>query len=338
MLATHLFQALLAVLLFFIVNWIGRHSISSGYLQLSLFSRTDEAPAFNFVFRVLAPNVFVVLVAAISYSAGVGELVDRSYLIVVYYVGFRLAFNVVIGRAALLNWASQALVAAATVALAMFLDSRLVSNPAALLPDFSTIANELWLLILVFLYQLSNRITLPTEGTERRKARYLDAQFASYTRLYGDEVSKAASGNVVVELLAYSVLVYEGFHRPRIYQFIERHIVLRLKSPTSIGPMQVQSSAPISDSESVSLGTKKLLADWMSCAQNSNGYYNPIGLRCFDTLAKYNVRSDYSSEVMRIYAVLAEKEPFRSRLAPVKAEDHAAMMADWGSREAEAGV
>ncbi len=52
-------HVLLAALLFMIVNWIGRHSIASGYHQLTLFAKVDEAPAFNFVFRVLAPTVFL---------------------------------------------------------------------------------------------------------------------------------------------------------------------------------------------------------------------------------------------------------------------------------------
>jgi hypothetical protein len=37
----------LAIILFFVVNWIGEHSSSFGYLQLSILPRMDQAPAFN---------------------------------------------------------------------------------------------------------------------------------------------------------------------------------------------------------------------------------------------------------------------------------------------------
>ena len=58
---------LLAALLFLLVNWIGKHSIAAGYTQLSLFAKADEAPAFNVVFRALAPTVFLILSASLLY-------------------------------------------------------------------------------------------------------------------------------------------------------------------------------------------------------------------------------------------------------------------------------
>lgn len=57
------FHLLLAGVLFFLMNWVGRHaSISVSYYQITYFSRYDEAPAFNVVFRVLAPVVFMIIV------------------------------------------------------------------------------------------------------------------------------------------------------------------------------------------------------------------------------------------------------------------------------------
>ena len=38
---------LLAILLFFIVNWLGAHSSPMGYMQLSLGMQDDTSPAFN---------------------------------------------------------------------------------------------------------------------------------------------------------------------------------------------------------------------------------------------------------------------------------------------------
>ncbi len=41
----------LAVLLFFIINWIGAHSISVGYMQMDIVIKEESAPAFNFLFQ-----------------------------------------------------------------------------------------------------------------------------------------------------------------------------------------------------------------------------------------------------------------------------------------------
>ena len=56
----------LAVALFFIVNWIGARAISVGYMQMDIVIQEDTAPAFNFLFKVLAPVVFLVLCAEIG--------------------------------------------------------------------------------------------------------------------------------------------------------------------------------------------------------------------------------------------------------------------------------
>ena len=39
----------LAILFFYIINWIGKQSVSLGYIHLSVMVKDDEAPAFNFI-------------------------------------------------------------------------------------------------------------------------------------------------------------------------------------------------------------------------------------------------------------------------------------------------
>ena len=46
----------LAIILFFVVNWIGARAVSVGYMQLDIAIQEDAAPAFNFLFKVLAPS------------------------------------------------------------------------------------------------------------------------------------------------------------------------------------------------------------------------------------------------------------------------------------------
>src|SRR5690242_4422763 len=177
MAGTIVVQLLLAVILFFLVNWIGRHSLSSGYISLSLFAKADEAPAFNLLFRVATPVVYLILTASLLYTLRLDSLVHAFYMVAVYYVAFRWAFNIVTGRGRLLNWTSQIIVGLATCSVSYFLYVTVLSKRHSLLPDFESIGNELWIIVLVFLYQAANRITLPAAGTVRRKELYLEHRF-----------------------------------------------------------------------------------------------------------------------------------------------------------------
>ena len=56
----------LSVLLFFIVNWLGARSSVLGYMQMSIGMKEDTSPMFNYLFKVLAPVVYIVLIAALS--------------------------------------------------------------------------------------------------------------------------------------------------------------------------------------------------------------------------------------------------------------------------------
>ena len=303
LLACHL---LLACLLFMLVNWIGRHSISSGYHQLTLFAKVDEAPAFNFLFRVLAPTVFLVVTAATFYALGMDALVVGYYRVAVYYVVLRWAFNVVVGRARLLNWPAQLAVGSITCAIAYSVDKNLIATRQNLLPDPATLGNELWLLVIVFLYQAANQLRFSQDGTIRRKDAYLRRRFSALRARFDDVVTQEAPGDLVAQRLAYAVMIYETFNRPPVYQAIERYLIFPFRKPTSLGPMQVQSSDYITDEESVRRAVRKLVHGL--APQSDEGDY--AYYRIQRALAAYNVRSDYGSEVYAVYEKLGSFEPF----------------------------
>jgi hypothetical protein len=76
-----LVHALLAIAMFFVLNWIGKLAESAGYLTLDIFLKRDEAPAFNFVFRVFGPVVFVLLAACLLYLAKLDSYVEGIWLV-----------------------------------------------------------------------------------------------------------------------------------------------------------------------------------------------------------------------------------------------------------------
>jgi hypothetical protein len=312
---------LLAAALFFMMNWIGAHAVvTERYYQITYFSRYDDAPAFNIAFRVLAPVVYIVIVGAVLHSGDLSRYVTALYMIVVYQQVLRWGFLVSFERRLLLRWRTQATIALATVALSVAVYRLIISNPTRLLPRFDNLANELWLLIIIFLYKLVDRVHTPAEGNRLQKERYLASRY---------EVLRARFGTVVQQLvpqpkllpLVYAVLIYETFNRPTVARFLERLLPSRGR-PRTYGVMQVRSHRALSDHESIRRGVACLVTDYQNhvTAVSNNRtenvtsweYRNPGGELVHRQAAgfaarRYNIRSDYAEEVMSIHDFLVEK-------------------------------
>lgn len=315
--AVHL---LLAALLFFLMNWIGGHAVvTASYYQITYFSRYDDAPAFNLVFRVLAPVVFIVIASAVLYSVGAHELVTGIYLVVLYQQLLRWGYLAAMGRRLLVRWGTQVGIATATLALALLVYRQLISNPARLLPDFDSLANEVWLVVLIFLYKLLDNVAAPAEGNKAQKERYLRTR---YTTLRGrfEQVIKESVHEHIAEPLVYAVMIYESFNRPTWMRHLEA-ILPRSRRRRSYGVMQVQSARPLSDEESVRRGAAALERAYKREFERLGQAYsssNPEGFAkgywsqhihreaAVIALREYNVRSDYVEEVMSIHDFLID--------------------------------
>ncbi|MEX2111194.1 MAG: hypothetical protein WD802_11350 [Gemmatimonadaceae bacterium] len=313
----HVVHLLHAILLFFAVNWLGGHAISAGYLQLSLFARADEAPAFNIVFRVLSPLVFLILVAVFWHAIGLSELVKGIWLVAAYYVLFRWTFNIVVGRASLLNWPAQVVLAFAIVGAAFVLDAKVLQVRGNILPDPSTLGNELWIVVLLFLYQIANATRLSSTGTERRKRRYIANAYRRYRQLFGDIIEKKAP-DIRTSVFIYAVLIYEAFNRPLVYRIIEQYLLYPLGVSKTTGIMQVRNATPLTDRESVARGADLLIAAYneglsdavkkwriaMILPQAGGIPPHVVFEAMYRAAGTYNIRSDYTTEIMSLYQTI----------------------------------
>jgi hypothetical protein len=72
-------QIAVAACLFFLVNFLGRHSRGQGYEILSRINQPEEAAGFNFVFRVVTPIVFLIVVSTFLYSLGLDHLTTNIH-------------------------------------------------------------------------------------------------------------------------------------------------------------------------------------------------------------------------------------------------------------------
>ena len=99
-----------------------------------------------------------------------------GYHVNIYYVVFRLLFNIITNRGLLINWYRQLLYWGAISVISFFTYDKLIKLKANILPNFTTVANELWIIILIFIFQLTNNIRLSQDGTIKRKQNYLKSR------------------------------------------------------------------------------------------------------------------------------------------------------------------
>jgi hypothetical protein len=325
-----LVHTLLAGVEFLLINWIGRHSISAGYYPISLIHEEERSPVFNLVFRILAPTVFLIVTAALWYSVHLDRVVQQYWRVTLFYFVLRWTFNVVTGRRRLVRWVNQVVVAGLATGLSYLTYQQLLADRSILLPSARGLTDQVWIVVILFLYSTYNQLSVDQTRRAARDRRedYIKSQYATFKRSYGFVV-QAAAGSTIVEAIAYSVMVYESFNRPPLYQWIEKWLLHPLGLAKSLGPMQVQVKRRLPDIELVRVGVRKIREDWDQVWTHNFGGSAQASTRSADspgedsavadltqlsgsyreslvraTVASYNVRSDYPDQVLGIYATL----------------------------------
>lgn len=286
--------------LFLALSWIGRHSVSSGYISLSAFLQNDGAPAFNLLFRILGPIVFIILAASFFYSVGLDRYVANIWLVILYYYAGRLLYILVFGRHQLVNWWREALLWAASIGLGWLLYDQIIQVRENLLPDVKDLKNQFWILLILFLYSAFNNIRLGQEGTKKRKENYLKNSYTRCKALYGKIISSLAT-DTLSESLIYSVLLYEQFNRPAMIQMAERMVFPWCSR--SLGPMQVKTNKRITDAESVRLGAEHIIEAYRGAleegaqkAKINKIDFNPLSNNMHLHFVLYKVASGYNKD------------------------------------------
>lgn len=314
-----IFHIVCSVILFFVINVIGNFAPTNlRYFQISGFLETDEAPAFNYSFRVLTPVVFIILLSALLYALNLNYLVINIYMVAIYYVGFRAIFNIFIGRFLLVNWKKQLLYGISIISLSYFIYIKIIITKANLLPDFANLSNELWIIIIIFLYNLVNNIQVPNKGIQHRKLNYITIMFNRIKTKYHDIIIRYSDNNRFHQI-AYAIILHENFNRPKLFRWIE-YIKSFFSKEGTYGIMQVKSEERLNDKESVERGVAmlhnqflKLQEEFKDKLQTSSGdgYYNSIDY--FEDefqsalIRGFNHCDDYKYEIMELVTYLNEK-------------------------------
>ena len=296
----------LAIALFFLVNWLGVHSSPLGYMQMSIGMKEDTSPMFNYLFKVLAPVVFVVLIAALFQLFGLDEFCKKIYLIVVYYWVFRLAYVIFRGQSSLLDWRVQVLYWISSIGLAVWVYS-LIDKLETILPTPQALIEQLWLLIILFIYSILNKMEFSRSSTERRKKEYINRQYSILHQRFGEQVDVFFKSDFL-RALTFSIMIYENYNRSGAVRALERILFRKSKKKHTFGIMQVMSDRVMTDEESIESGMRKILNDCKRVFLKRDGDDRSADGLVYDVADEYNGGDvHYVGEVYDVFTQLREK-------------------------------
>ncbi|WP_138765804.1 hypothetical protein [Pedobacter xixiisoli] len=271
-------------------------------MEITLFIKDEEAPAINYLIRVLSPIVYIIIVSSILYLLNLDEYVYNIYFVNIYYISFRLFFNIITERGPLLNWSKQIIYWVSIILLSYLIYDKIIRHRENVLPDFTTIANELWIIILVFIFQIVNGVKLSNDGQVRRKENYLTYKYSHFKKKFGTIISENTK-NDALEITAYSILIYEDFNRPLVARWVEYLTFFLTRKKHSLGVMQFPTDKLVNDQQSVDLGTKKLREKFdfilKEIEENPEVDYPEYKIEQ-DIIWHYNGGSRYYTEIMEL--------------------------------------
>lgn len=321
MLEIFLVQFGLGIILFFLINWVGRHSFSMGYMEITLFIKDEEAPAINYLIRVLSPIVYIIIVSSALYLLNLDKFVFRFYLVNFYYILFRLFFNIITDRGPLLNWRKQIIYWISIMVLSYLVYDKIIQHRKNVLPDFTTMANELWIIILIFIFQVVNGVKISNDGQKKRKEKYLVSKYNHFNSNYGHIISTNTKNNAL-EVIAFAILIYEDFNRPLVARWMEYVTFFLTQKKHSLGVMQFPTEKFINDKQSVDLGTKKLRDKYdlilKEMEEGKHVDYTEYSIER-DIIAHYNGGTKYYSEISDLSESLRAEfyEGSKHHLSPI---------------------
>lgn len=290
----------LSIFMFYTINWIGKHSVSLGYITLTAFVRSDDAPAFNLFFRVLSPLVLIVLFASIFYFIGYEKYVENIWAVTLYYCVARVLFILIFERIQLINWIREIFIWLTSIGISWIIYEYFIRFRTSLLPQPEELKNEFWILVILFIYSVFNKIEFNGGATIKRKQKYCVNAYKNNKEEF-DSVIKEHSVDTLSESLIYAILLFENFNRPRAIRVLEKIAFPHIAN--SIGPMQVKTEVRLSDLDSVRQGSSRVVKSYLEAVQNGKEIaarkeieFNPFTEYNHMKYIQYKVAADYNRD------------------------------------------
>lgn len=321
-----LYNVIFAFLLFLLNGLLGKlqYGVSGPLFRYGKFTfgpMDEQSFSGNFFQKIVNPTVYLAIIAAVTQCFLPSEFLEALWLLIPIFWLFRAGFMLLKNVFPFLNLKYEA--AACLLSLALGEGSLfgiilpLARQNEPIMIPVTALRDALWFAILAYLLKTAWEIMRNLfEGESlypgQSRDRIVMKRYHKFSKKFGkhilDTVLEHSSGQVPPYLqeqavrLVYAVMIYEDYNRPVLIRFGERFLKATLfrRRTMSLGIMQVQTSQPISDRESISRAVPILLAPFLE------GQNDPID----DAISAYNPDDEYFSEVSAIYNILAEYIPF----------------------------
>lgn len=301
-------QGVVAVIMFFVTNWLGGHTpVDRGYVTLSLIAADDTMPAFNFVFKTLTPLVqYIFFIALFQLVTPLAFLLANSYMIIVYYWLLRGLYYILRGAFYLANWLVFFLYMIVSVGIAIWI-YRFAESVDSILPGKEALRDQLWILIAIFVYQVINGLRINRTGTEDRKHRYALRKYREFKKKYSEVVGANCEYVVDADLL-YAIMIVENYNRPPLVRMVENLKFRLTHKRMSLGIMQVQTDKMIDDKESIKLAAEiitKLREEYIQNREKESESLGMLSGYIYNIADKYiGGNWEYADEVQEIFEVI----------------------------------
>jgi len=216
-----------------------------------------------------------------------------------------------------MNWYRQALYWISIIAISYFSYTEIIYKKENILPDFETVSNELWIIILIFLFHTLNQIRISSDKTIQRKENYLKSRLSHFKDKYGELVNEKTTNDKLKSII-YGLMIYEDFNRPKVARLVENARFKLTGKKHSLGLMQVQTTKFINDQKSVELGIEKVKKAYKKALKKmgldkeetikillSNAYHNEWTLER-RIISDYNKDDSYVFEVRELLEKIFE--------------------------------
>lgn len=301
------FHFVLAVLLFFLMNWFGKRAKVLGYTEITIFIQDEDNPAFNFLYRILFPAVYIVLISTCFKIFEYDRYIYNIFLVTLYSFLLRILFNLISGRILLVDWRKILLYSISSICLSYFINIKII-NKANFLPDFETMTNEIWILIFVFIYQILNKTNIFKNTEDKRKLIFIKKRYYDYIKKYSKIIDDLVT-NEKLKLIIYSIIIHESFNRFKIGRVIIENNLFRIGKAKTLGIMQVKTNHIITDEQSIKIGVNKIIKYYNEIIKEyriSNEKITEYSLS-WKIITNYNKDSEYGHAIDYIMNIIEEK-------------------------------
>ncbi len=252
------FNFSLGLIFILVNNYFGSRSSGLGYLSYYDVSKIPSESGFNFLFRVLGPSVFISICSIFLYKLDLDLLVDNIYFAVIFYVVINFVIITFLDRWCFVNKLTYVLTQLGMILTAYYFYILSLSRGLEyILPEPGNFRTELWFIVILYFYGLSQNYRSGDDSFERRRI-VVREKYKFLKNKYTYLLSGKLLDDDVLRMKFFSIMIAEDINRPRFVRVIEK-LFFPLHLVKTSGIMQVKSVEYLSDEQSIKIAEKKVL-------------------------------------------------------------------------------